>query len=158
MSEYTTNTLPSRELLEPGDRYHSNISGFDYVWSGAQWLIAPEEKKPVADTKYDPFGELATPYIPAVVEQLRLTLKSKNEDYAPTTEFSNFEQAAALVGVSPRLAIMLQIGIKYSRLTSLIESDAEANFEGIRDTLMDLAGYSMIAVAHMDKLSDDDSL
>lgn len=107
-----------------------------------------EEKKPVADTDI--------PYIPAVVEQLRLTLKGKNEDYAPTTEFSNFEQAGALVGVSPRLAIMLQIGIKYSRLTSLIESDAEANFEGIRDTLMDLAGYSMIAVAHMDKLADDE--
>ena len=107
-----------------------------------------EEEKHVVDTE--------VPYIPAVVEQLRLTLKGKNEDYAPTTEFSNFEQAASLVGVSPRLAIMLQIGIKYSRLTSLIESDAEANYEGIRDTLMDLAGYSMIAVAHMDKLSDDE--
>lgn len=82
-------------------------------------------------------------------------LGKKNSDYAPSGEFSNFELAGQLAGLTAWDAILIQIGIKYTRLTSLVvEGVNSSNFEGVRDTLQDLAGYSLIGVGYQDSLQE----
>ena len=90
-------------------------------------------------------------YIQKVAEELAITLSRKNKDYAPTDEFSNFRMAGNLAGLTEWDAILIQIGIKFSRLQSLVaEGVGRAEYEGVRDTLMDLAGYCVIGAANQD--------
>lgn len=90
-------------------------------------------------------------YIQTAAKQLVDTLARKNSDYAPTDEFSNFRMAAELAGLQAWDAMLIQIGIKYSRLMNLVsEGVGSAEFEGVRDTLMDLAGYAVIAAGYQD--------
>lgn len=90
-------------------------------------------------------------HIQRAAAELMEMLKSKNHDYAPTTEFSNFEKAAEFAGVQPMEAVAVQIGIKYTRLQGLADNKKH---EGIRDSFMDLAGYALIAVGYLDSISD----
>lgn len=98
------------------------------------------EKKPVVTTSF----------IQGVAEELKVTLAGKNEDYAPGDEFSNFEQAADFAGVDTFHLIMGQIGIKLTRIENLHKNAFLPNNESLRDSLVDLAGYSVIAAAWLD--------
>ncbi len=95
-------------------------------------------------------------YIKDAAISLADTLSRKNKDYAPTTEFSNFEEAAALAGLLPFDAMMIQIGIKYTRLKGLMK-DGEPEFESMQDTLLDLAGYAIITNAWLTKEARDNA-
>ncbi len=75
----------------------------------------------------------------AALEALRV-MKGKNQDYAPTTEFSNFEKAAEFAGVTVREVIRVQIGIKLTRFQALSDGRCVQN-EAVDDTLMDLQNY-----------------
>lgn len=75
----------------------------------------------------------------AALEALRV-MKNKNEDYAPTTEFSNFEKAAEFAGVTVDEAISVMIGIKMTRAEALADG-REVNNEALDDTLMDWQNY-----------------
>lgn len=96
-------------------------------------------------------GDRRVSEIQRVAAELAATLKGKNQDYAPTTEFSNFEEAARFAGLLPLDVIMVQIGIKYTRLQGL-STDGTPEYESFRDTLVDLAGYAVIGAAYMDAL------
>lgn len=89
-------------------------------------------------------------YIQNVANELRVTLQGKNHDYTTTDEFSNFTEAAKLPGLLPFDVMLGQLGIKYSRLLGLNHS-GEPEFESFRDSLIDLAGYAVIAAAWLDK-------
>jgi hypothetical protein len=93
-----------------------------------------------------------TSYIQNVAHELATTLSKKNSDYAPTDEFSNFRMAAELPGIDMFDVMLGQIGIKYTRLMSLVQGVLYegAEYEGVRDTLVDLAGYAVIAAAYLD--------
>jgi hypothetical protein len=90
-------------------------------------------------------------WIQASAKTLAETLSSKNSDYAPGGEFSNFERAARFVGggMDPLAAMLTQVGIKYTRIESLRNSIDGTNFESIADSLLDLAGYAIIAHAYL---------
>lgn len=79
------------------------------------------------------------------------TLVNKNSDYAPSGEFSNFTKAAEFVGVTEFEAIMIQVGIKLTRINSLMEPGKVATNEPLKDSLLDLAGYAIIAHAYLEK-------
>lgn len=97
-----------------------------------------------------------TTHIQNAVNELATTLARKNSDYAPTDEFSNFRLAAHLAGLKPWDAMLIQIGIKYSRLMNLVsEGVGHSEYEGVRDTLMDLAGYAVIAAGYQDSQNVD---
>lgn len=87
-------------------------------------------------------------WIQASVGTLAQTLSSKNSDYAPEGEFSNFEQAADFAGVTTFDVMMSQLGIKVTRIKALLEH-GQAENESLSDSLLDLAGYAIIAHAHM---------
>lgn len=87
------------------------------------------------------------------VQLLADVLSKKNSDYTGGRgEFYNFEKSAELVGISPAQAIMIEIAKKVTRLDSLIRlleyGHAPSN-ESMKDTLLDLAGYAIIAHAHL---------
>jgi hypothetical protein len=89
-------------------------------------------------------------YIQASADALAETLLSKNSDYAPTGEFSNFERAAEFSGVTPLTVMLSQIAIKYTRIQGLYDDSGKAaSNEPLVDSLLDLAGYAIIAHAYL---------
>lgn len=80
---------------------------------------------------------------------LAAILSRKNEDYAPSDEFSNFSMAAQFAGITVIESIKSQLGIKWTRLESLFEPGKVAMNESIEDNLMDLAGYAIILAAYL---------
>lgn len=93
-------------------------------------------------------------YIQRVAGELKDTLSRKGSDYAPTDEFSNFMEAARLPNLLPLDVMLGQLGIKYSRLLSL-HPEGASEYEGYRDSLIDLAGYAVIAAAWLDREKED---
>lgn len=86
--------------------------------------------------------------------ELEIVLSSKNEDYAPTGEFSNFEEAAKQVGKHMEVedVMLAQIIIKLTRIRRLRESGAAPNNESLEDSYKDLAGYAVLLYAYRGKL------
>ncbi|HEY6018847.1 MAG TPA: hypothetical protein VIY48_02850 [Candidatus Paceibacterota bacterium] len=88
-------------------------------------------------------------WIQASAKALAETLSSKNSDYAPGGEFSNFEKAAEVVGTDPLYVITTQVAIKMTRIESILKVDDQPNNESLVDSFLDLAGYAIIAHAYM---------
>lgn len=86
-------------------------------------------------------------------ELLAETLRGKNQDYtADRGEFFNFQKAAEIADTVPFDVMTGQIGVKVTRLQSLIRTlraGQVPNNESLKDTLLDLAGYSVIAHAYL---------
>lgn len=85
---------------------------------------------------------------------LKSTLQSKNSDYKIDSEFSNFEHAARIAGITPEAVMLTQIGIKLGRLEGLPDDPSN---ESRLDTLKDLAGYAVILYAYNLMRSQDES-
>lgn len=83
------------------------------------------------------------------VSYLAEILQGKNSDYTGgRSEFYNFEKAGEFAGTSPMRAILTQIGIKYTRIDALSNNTGNVAInEPLKDSLLDLAGYAIIAHA-----------
>lgn len=119
-------------------------------------ILKGTESQPKEDVKVAKVTPINGGRISAVAAELMDTLIKKNADYAPTTEFSNFEKAAEFAGVSIRQAIAVQIGIKLTRIEGLSNGDHIPQYESLRDSYVDLAGYAVIAAAWLDSLGESD--
>lgn len=89
-------------------------------------------------------------YIQASAETLAEVLLSKNHDYAPEGEFSNFEKAAEIAGTNAMIVMTAQAAIKMTRIQSLMDPRAGTyENESLKDSFLDLAGYALIAHAYL---------
>lgn len=89
--------------------------------------------------------------IQASVELLAETLQKKNNDYAGENgEFFNFSRSAELASVSTLAAMLVQIGVKVTRIQNLFDRPGASN-EPLVDSLLDLAGYAVIAHAYVNQ-------
>jgi len=71
-------------------------------------------------------------------------VKKKNADYAVSSDpFLNFRNAS-VVGVSPERAILVRVMDKISRISNLIDKDADVKDETIEDTIHDAINYLAI--------------
>ncbi len=72
-------------------------------------------------------------------------VKRKNKDYGETDKdpFRNFRNSDA-VGVPPEKAILVRISDKLSRISTLLEQNAEVKEESIDDTIHDAINYFAI--------------
>lgn len=96
-------------------------------------------------------------YIQASADLLAETLLLKNSDYAPTGEFSNFERAAEIAGVTVLQTITSQVAIKMTRIETLLKSQASApRNESLIDSFLDLAGYAAIGHAWLSYVESPD--
>jgi hypothetical protein len=85
-------------------------------------------------------------YIQESAEKVAKILGARNLEYAPTTEFSNFEAAATVAGIGPLQVMTAQAAIKLTRIQALMW-ESEAHPEALKDSFLDLAGYATIAHA-----------
>ena len=73
----------------------------------------------------------------------------KNQDYASDDNpYSNFEIAATVAGVSPKVVFKVLMGIKLARLAELEDKSKVPNFESIEDTWKDLAVYAAMGFSY----------
>lgn len=71
-------------------------------------------------------------------------VKKKNADYAVSSDpFLNFRNAS-VVGVTPERAILVRIMDKISRISNLIDKQADVKDETIQDTIHDAINYLAI--------------
>ena len=75
----------------------------------------------------------------------------KNADYAGGgNPFKNFELVNDLGICSTAEGILVRMCDKVSRISNLINTDAQVKDESIKDTLLDLANYSLILAAYLE--------
>jgi hypothetical protein len=85
-------------------------------------------------------------WIQKAIVELSDTLEGKNEDYRIDGEFSNFEFAANIAGVTTDEVMLTQIAIKIGRLMGLRD---DPNNESYEDSVKDLAGYALILYGYL---------
>lgn len=80
--------------------------------------------------------------IDTLTEKLNTTLKSKNHDYGDSYADSVDEYGKVIMAI--------RISDKLNRLKTLIkDNDRQVADESIEDTLLDLAGYSLLAIEYL---------
>jgi hypothetical protein len=80
-----------------------------------------------------------------LLEEIADLHSRKNHDYAKTSEpLSNFNRSSAL-GVEPWRGVLVRMSDKWSRIEQLAGGKVAKN-ESLRDSLIDLAVYSLIDI------------
>lgn len=80
----------------------------------------------------------------AIAERLGTTLEKKNKDYG---------------GASFRMGmpgVYVHVTDKYERFNKAVIDDERMNYESLKDTLMDLAGYCIIGVSMLEVGENED--
>lgn len=86
----------------------------------------------------------------AALTELSEVLTSKRGDYSSAGEFENFTSTANAVGtIEPEDVLLTQIAIKLGRIRSLRTQATGPNNESLKDSYRDLAGYAVLAFAHV---------
>lgn len=81
-----------------------------------------------------------------LLEEMAQTHSSKNHDYSAIEDpLSNFKEVAEFADISPYKVVMVNIGMKISRLKNLMLHSPEVKTETVRDTLKDLSVYALLA-------------
>lgn len=90
-------------------------------------------QRPVLENNVQQFMDITT--------NMAKTYAAKNHDYG-----NSFEQSCNKFGI---IAAIVRMGDKMNRLESLAVKKAEVKDESIKDTLLDLASYSIMTVMWM---------
>ena len=78
-----------------------------------------------------------------VIKQLH---DAKRHDYGNDDIFANF-RLSEMAGISPWKGSVIRMGDKYARISNFIKKgDFQFKEESIKDTLMDMAIYSLITI------------
>lgn len=91
-------------------------------------------QRPVLENNVQQFIDITT--------NMAKTYAAKNHDYG-----NSFEQSCNKFGI---IAAIVRMGDKMNRLESLAVKKAEVKDESIKDTLLDLASYSIMTVMWLD--------
>ena len=79
---------------------------------------------------------------------------SKSQDYGSESDpLANIRQGAEFVGIEPWRGCMVRVADKVQRLRTFCRNGRLVH-EGVRDTLLDLAAYSLLAVVLFDEGRD----
>jgi hypothetical protein len=100
-----------------------------------------------ASAVWDAPGPVVSDPFDRVLEEIRALNRSKRADYADTDPWSNFRDAGRQVNSGAGTAVEVLIGTKQSRLRQLLQPGRTPANESVRDSLIDRACYSIIAVA-----------
>lgn len=92
---------------------------------------------------------MRNPAFNKLIEEILALHDSKNNDYATDTDpLSNFKRSRAF-GVPPWKGICIRMSDKWSRIEQL-STGKTAKHESLRDSLIDNAVYSLLAVIALD--------
>ena len=91
------------------------------------------------------------PKFKAIIEEILDLHDAKSHDYSEDADpLSNLKRCQAF-GVRPFLGVMVRLTDKWSRLEQLVGGGKTAKNESIRDSLIDNAIYSLLAVVLFDE-------
>lgn len=86
-----------------------------------------------------------------LLEELRQLHLSKSADYGSENDpLANIRQGAEFVGIEPWRGCMVRVADKVQRLRTYCRTGRLVH-EGVRDTLLDLAAYSLLAIVLFDE-------
>ena len=86
-----------------------------------------------------------------LLEELRTLHLSKSQDYGSDSDpLANIRQGAEFVGIEPWRGCMVRVADKVQRLKTYCRTGRLVH-EGVRDTLLDLAAYSLLAIVLFDE-------
>ena len=86
-----------------------------------------------------------------LLDEMRRLHESKSADYGSETDpLANIRQGAEFVGIEPWRAAMVRIADKVQRLKTFCRTGRLVH-EGVRDTLLDLSAYSLLAIVLFDE-------
>lgn len=83
-----------------------------------------------------------------ITTNMAKTYAAKNHDYG-----NSFEQSCNKFGI---IAAVVRMGDKMNRLESLVVKRAEVKDESIKDTLLDLATYSIMTLMWLNKVNKEE--
>jgi len=90
-----------------------------------------------------------------LLEEMAELHNSKSADYGSDTDpLANIRQGAEFVGIEPWRGCMVRIADKVQRLRTYCKTGRLVH-EGVRDTLMDLAAYSLLAIILHEETLDE---
>lgn len=105
---------------------------------------APTEAEPITLNPDDPYERV-------LIEMVTLS-RRKSADYAADNDrFSNFRISGSFAGGTALQSCRVLLGTKIARLMELLKPGKTPKNESIRDTMVDMAVYSAIAVALYDE-------
>ncbi len=82
----------------------------------------------------------------ALLEQMRDLHERKNENYAvPSDPLFNL-RGCEQIGISPFKGVVVRMGDKFNRICNLTRGVPDKVGESLKDTLMDMAVYSLLAI------------
>jgi len=93
-----------------------------------------------------------------LLEQMKTLHRNKNRGYAGDSEdrWANFRISEAF-GISAFLGTLVRMSDKWVRITNLVKNPKNERVgESIKDTLMDLAAYALIAICIMEEEEKSD--
>jgi len=86
-----------------------------------------------------------------LLEELRSLHLSKSQDYGSQSDpLANIRQGAEFVGIEAWRGCMVRVADKVQRLKTYCRTGRLVH-EGVRDTLLDLAAYSLLAIVLFDE-------
>ena len=86
-----------------------------------------------------------------LLDEMRRLHESKSKDYGSETDpLANIRQGAEFVGIEPWRGCMVRIADKVQRLKTFCRTGRLVH-EGVRDTLLDLSAYSLLAIVLFDE-------
>lgn len=88
-----------------------------------------------------------------LLEKMKQLHPAKNAGYAGDSQdrWANFRLAQAF-GITPILGVMVRMSDKWARIQNLFKNpDNDKVGESIKDTLMDLASYALIAICLLEE-------
>ena len=90
-----------------------------------------------------------------LLDEMRRLHESKSADYGSETDpLANIRQGAEFVGIEPWRGCMVRIADKVQRLKTFCRTGRLVH-EGVRDTLLDLSAYSLLAIVLFDEGNAD---
>ena len=117
-------------------------------------LADPEDE---SDDTPDPIHELhpASSRFLALLHEMASLHRSKSADYGSADDpLANIRQGAEFVGIEPWRGCMVRIADKVQRLRTYCKTGTLVH-EGVKDTLLDLAAYSLLAVVLFEEANDE---
>lgn len=101
----------------------------------AIYILAHLGSKPKLDDNIEQFM--------SITKNMAKTYAAKNHDYG-----NSFEQSLDKFGL---VASVVRLGDKMNRIESLTKKEAQVKDESIKDTLLDLASYSVMTLMWLNK-------
>lgn len=119
-------------------RNHCNLGAYEDCLDKAIVAVRALGTRPVLSDNVEQFM--------SITQDMTKTYAAKNHDYG-----NSFEQSCNKFGI---IAAVVRMGDKMNRLESLAVKRAEVKDESIKDTLLDLANYSIMTVMWLDGEKD----